>query len=279
MTTAIAPTSETDTPNVGTINAHRLSHLLSRVQSHVSTDEIPVIAGIHLEADGTTLFAIATDRFTFAVGRTHHRQATAWEATIPADGIKPLRNWLDIHDGATPVSVDHASDSVSFTSEHGTFRLATVSGEFPAWRPLFRTAMERPLTEVTLGSWNTKYLARWRKADWSIHAWTTGPNKPLVISASDFLGLQMPLKYQGTPADPTCESIAADWAATLGTGESAELADVLPAKPRISSAARTVADLAEELLRQTIRSGSDAYDAPSEDPGALVAHIVAGGNA
>ncbi|BFP50100.1 hypothetical protein KCMC57_64680 (plasmid) [Kitasatospora sp. CMC57] len=270
------------TPEPVGINARRLSHILTEATPHMSEDDrLPMLQGIRLEADGTNLFALATDRYTFAVARTHYTQTGRWAVTVPAVEVDVLQAWLAAHHYVARITIEPADTTITFTGERGTLQVRTeTAGEFPAWRGLFATALRRPAEEMPFSAWDSEKLARWQAPGRLVRVWQSAQNQPLLLIADGMLGLQMPCRHTGGTASELHEAAIGDWLDALGESSSpAEPADVLPAKPTGATTVRTVADLTEVLLHQVIRSTSDLTEAPSTDPGAVAAHAIAGNHA
>jgi hypothetical protein len=94
-------------------------------------------------------------------------------------------------------------------------------------------------------------LARWKAADTHLRVWQTEAEKPLVLVGDDFLGMQMPRRYQGDAQDRA--AVISDWSGSLGKGDG----EAMAALPEPGA----VAELAEEMLRQTLRSTTEMFGA------------------
>lgn len=261
------------------MNARRLGRLLTDTTPHMSDDErLPALRGVRLESDGKRLFALASDRHTFAVSRTHYESGQVWEATVPAAELAVLRAWLDAHRYDATVGIEYTAGALTFTGDRGTYRILTPAVMFPAWRGLFRTAMQEAAAEVPFAAWNSEFLARWQACGRTLKVWQPAQNKPLVIVADEFLGMQMPLRFTGKKEE-TREAAAADWLTVFGDADTPVTpADVLPV-PQGPALTHTVDNMSKDLLEQVVYSTSDLFDAPSNDPGAVAAHAVAGTHA
>ena len=117
---------------------------------------------------------------------------------------------------------------------------------------MFRDALQDVSTSGDLVSLDTEMLARWKAADSHLRVWRSTAEKPLLLVGEDFLGMQMPCRYSGDVKDRA--AALSDWSGSLGqAGGSVEF--TAPPAPG------AVADKAEELLRQTLRSTSEMFGA------------------
>lgn len=214
------------------IRIPNFTYLLKQVAPHLSKDTTtPVLCGIHLEVDGRTLYAAATDRYTIAIARHHDQDVTPapaehWNATLTRADLKAVNAltpaWRGeahtlTHDG-TGLIIELGGRTIALHGEDHP-------GTFPKWRPLLRSAMDSGPHLTDDLALNPAYLARWGSA---LHGedrytpltvWTAGPTKPLVIARGpNFIGLQMPVinPAKGTSL-PTRDTIRAAWATTLAT--------------------------------------------------------------
>lgn len=238
-----------------TINAHRLQRLIKQTRSHISPDDtLPPINGIRFECDGIHIHALATDRYTFAAARTKVREETDnWSVTISEKTLGWLIPWLEAHEGDTILDLAAGADGLTITDDDGKLVIPAKDLAFPKWQGLFRDALQDASTSGDLVSVDTKMLARWKHADTHLRVWQTAAEKPLLLVGDDFLGLQMPCRYSGDGKDRG--AVLGDWSGSLGKGsERAEIPAPLP-QPG------AVAEMAEEMLRQTLRSTSEMFGA------------------
>jgi hypothetical protein len=237
-----------------TINAHKLQRMISQTLPHVSPDDtVPPINGIRFECDGVHIHALASDRYTFAVARTKVREETdTWSLTISEADLKWFTAWLGTHEGDTILNLVAQDTGLAVTDDRGTVLVPAKDHVFPKWQHLFRDALQDASTSGDLVSLDTEMLARWKHADSHLRVWQTTPEKPLLLVGEDFLGLQMPARYSGDGKDRL--TVLDHWSRSLRKGGKPEPITVPPAPG-------AVAEKAEELLRQTLRSTAEMFGA------------------
>jgi hypothetical protein len=237
-----------------TINAHKLQRMISQTLPHVSPDDtVPPINGIRFECDGVHIHALATDRYTFAVARAKVREETdTWSVTISEQTLGWLVPWLENHEGDTILDLSADTDGLTITDDEGKLTFPAKNHTFPKWQGLFRDALTDAATSGDMVSLDTQMLARWKHADTHLRTWQTHPEKPLLLVGEDFIGLQMPCRYSGE--DRGRQTVLDDWSRSLRKGGKPEPITVPPAPG-------AVAEKAEELLRQTLRSTAEMFGA------------------
>lgn len=202
------------------ITAHDLHRMLTQVIPHMGKDDtMPVLCAVYIEARGDQLLAIATDRFTMGVARHAVVNEGDWKAVIPAGAIPAVTEWLNNADSAPVVlTVETEDDLVRLvlTGNDGSLLSGYTPSayrEFPNWRAALNTQVAADPQPVPLTAYNTKFLARWKRADTQLYAWQPGPLKALILmdDRGDFLGMQMPIRAESlTPAE-----LLAPWASAL----------------------------------------------------------------
>ncbi|MDX3588550.1 DNA polymerase III subunit beta family protein [Streptomyces europaeiscabiei] len=237
-----------------TINAHKLQRMIKQIRPHVSDDDtLPPINAIRFECDGVHIHALATDRFTFAVARAKVREETdTWAVTIAESNLGWLTAWLETHKGDTILDLAASTDGLTITDDHGKLVVPAEDESFPKWQNMFRDTLQEASTSGDLVSLDTEMLARWKDADSHLRVWHTAPEKPLLLVGDDFLGLQMPARYTGDTKDRT--AVLSAWSGSLGQGGEPVEIVALP-EPG------AVAEMAESMLRQTLRSTSEMFGA------------------
>ena len=237
-----------------TINAHKLQRLITQTRPHIGVDDIlPSINGIRFECDGIHIHALATDRYSFAAARTKVREETGtWAVTVAEKDLAWLTPWLGNHEGDTILDLAAGDDGLTVTDDHGKLIVPAKDHSFPKWQGMFRSALEDASTAGDLLSLDTEMLARWKDADSHLRVWHTAPEKPLLLVGEDFLGLQMPARYRGDVKDRA--AVLGDWSGSLGQEGKPEAMAPLP-EPG------AVAEMAESMLRQTLRSTSEMFGA------------------
>ena len=237
-----------------TINAHKLQRLIAQTRPHVSPDDsFPALNGIRFECDGVHIHVIGTDRYTFAAARTKVREETdTWSITISESDLGWFTGWLATHEGDTILDLKVTSLGMTVTDDRGLLTVPGRDETFPKWQGLFRDALQAATTPDDLVSFDTGMLARWKHADTHLRVWLTGPEKPILLVGEDFLGMQMPCRYRGDAKDRA--AVLGNWSGSLGKGGEAVEITAPPAPG-------AVAEKAEELLRQTLRSTSEMFGA------------------
>ncbi|MFJ6487039.1 hypothetical protein [Streptomyces californicus] len=271
-----------------TNNAHQLGRLIDKVRSHVGPENIETIHGIRLDVDANHLHTVATDRFTIAAARyrLNHddKNQEPWGRTIPAAWLKPLREWTAAHAGSEQVTVSTAAGRVDFTTDHTEFRIPVVDDrEFPNWRSLLTGIAANIPAKFAFPAVDSRMLARWADTDDVLRVHVTTDLTALMVFGEDFVGAQMPKRYNGVSpsGESTFEDALAQWPTLDGNDEAlADLATGMPAENTPHwEATSSISDMVESLLQQTLRSMSDLMGAPSDEPGAVASYATAGVNA
>ncbi|MFD9463523.1 hypothetical protein [Streptomyces sp. NPDC060027] len=236
-----------------TINAHRLQRLIKQTRPHISPDDtLPAINGIRLECDGIHIHALATDRYTFAAARVKVREETdTWSITVNESDLGWFTAWLETHEGDTILSLTATETGLTITDDRGSLLVPGRDEMFPKWQGMFREALNAAAASGDMVSVDTKMLARWKHADTHLRVWQTEAEKPLVLVGEDFLGMQMPCRYRGDAQDRT--AVIDDWSGSLGAGDG----ETMAALPEPGA----VAEMAESMLRQTLRSTTEMFGA------------------
>lgn len=271
-----------------TINAHQLGRLIDKVRGHIGNEYTEILHGIRLDTDATHLHAVASDRYTIAAARyrlnADQQGQEPWARTIPADWLKPLREWASAHGGGDTITISLTPGFVGFGTEHTDIRIpVTDDQEFPNWRSLLTGIAANIPAKFAFPSVDSRMLARWADTDDVLRVHVTTDLTALMVFGEDFVGAQMPKRYNGVSpsGESTFEEALAQWPTLDDNNEAlADLATEMPAetKPRYN-ATDTIPDMVEALLQQTLRSTSDLLGAPSEDPGAMASYALAGVNA
>ncbi|MGY1579201.1 DNA polymerase III subunit beta family protein [Streptomyces sp. MN13] len=238
-----------------TINAHKLQRLINQTRPHVSADDtLPAINGIRFECDGVHIHALASDRFSFAVARAKVREESdTWTITVSEEDLDWFTGWLKTHEGDTILDLAVTNQGLAVKDDRGTLVVPAKDHMFPKWQHLFRDALRDATTPGNLVSLDTRMLARWKAADTHLRVWLAGPEKPLLLIGEDFLGMQMPCRYSGNVGDRA--AILSDWSGSLGHGGSEPAALAPLPEPG------AVAEMAETMLRQTLRSTTEMFGA------------------
>lgn len=162
---------------------------------------LPMLNTVRLEATGTHLLAVATDRFTIGASSAPYEGAP-FAVTLPMrevklilDACKPGRRTpFDVADlRATPKGA-----LLHVKLGETTITVPTYRGEFPRWRQLLPEPVEA--SEPVVGSidLNPAYLARFAKIGRDAKFYLRGPNKPVGVRVGDyFVGVVMPIRGNG----------------------------------------------------------------------------------
>ncbi|MDQ0842457.1 hypothetical protein [Streptomyces sp. V1I6] len=250
-----------------TINAHKLQRLIKQTRPHVSSDDtLPAINGIRFECDGIHIHALATDRYTFAVARAKVREETeTWTVTVSEEDLGWFTGWLETHKGDTILNLVVGADGLAVTDDRGTLVVPAKDHTFPKWQGLFRDALTDAATSGDMVSVDTKMLARWKHADTHLRTWQTEPEKPLLLVGDDFIGLQMPARYNGNVKNR--DTVLSDWSGTLGKGGE-------PVAITVPPAPGAVAEMAKAMLHRTLQSTSEMFDADTDTDKGRAAFIA-----
>lgn len=243
---------------MSTLNAHNLLRIINQVRDHQDHTHRP-IAGIRFDAEADTLYAVATDRYTVAVARAGAwNTSTPWAATLPRDEAKTLRRWLQAIDHDDLVTIEPHEDGKHLVVRDArtTLTFETADGDFVKWRGLFAGVLAKDTASPVTG-YMTNLLARWQEGDQHVRAWSTGPDKPMVIAGKDFLGMQMPTSVRN---DFTVDAVTAEWKTTFAAAEAAEATAELAAP---GGEPKKTRDFTEWLLRVVATSTTDIMDADS----------------
>ncbi|MEU2674790.1 hypothetical protein ABZ622_39370 [Streptomyces sp. NPDC007164] len=266
-----------------TINAHQLGRLIDKVRGHIGNEYIEVLHGIRLDVDTTHLHAVASDQYTVAAARyrlnADQQGQAPWARTIPADWLKPLREWTGAHAGADTVTITTAAGRVDFATTHTEFRVpVTDDQDFPNWRTLLRSITLHVPDKFIFPAVDSRLLARWADTSDIIRVHVTSDLKALMVFGEDFIGAQMPMRYAGIGPceDETFEKALALWPTLDQDEENTSTPDA--EMPAADDEMGTIPEMVEALLQQTLRSTTDSLGAPSTDPGAIASFALAGVN-
>lgn len=202
------------------VQAHKLATAISNVKPHISKDDtLDTLNGIHFETNGNHLYAIATDRYTFAVNRTEAVNSQPWAAHLREDDIPVVLAWLGRHDEDAYIEmaaeIVGSRTSLLLSSLIGTLRSSDPTANrkhFPDWRKLVRGVLADEQAVNPLTAFNSRYLARFKTVGPVLHSWQAGPRKPLVLTDNhDFIGLVMPAPDEKVTRD----GLVDNWASHL----------------------------------------------------------------
>lgn len=235
------------------IEIHDFADLVNPILPIAGTDEmLPVLTCVKFSVRGGWLLASATDRFRLAVKRVK-TDATGFDALVPQRDIrtilkifKPRRRdeefgklTLEHHPTKNELQVSRSDGfNWSFGFIDASLRFTAESGEYPEIHKVINAAAGAPRETDGWFAVNPTYMADWRHAvgrNRPLLIRLGKPNQPILVTADDFIGLQMPLRAEthkvdqgdGRPAVFVPPDDLSDWAGLL---EATEAKPTLPAK-------------------------------------------------
>jgi len=170
------------------------------------SNDIPMLHAVRLEATGTHLLAVATDRFVLGVSRAPY-EGTPFMITLPMPEVKLVVGACKLKagrfikpDDVVDLRVTPKGTLLHVALDETVITVPTFKGDFPYpdWRKLLgiSTNVDEVLGTVAV---NPTYLAKFgRIGPTRAKFYLRGPNKPVMVSVGeDFVGLIMPIR----PAD------------------------------------------------------------------------------
>ncbi|MEJ3658242.1 MerR family transcriptional regulator [Actinomycetes bacterium KLBMP 9759] len=141
VTSLLSPEEPAMSGTTFVVPAAALSRALRAVRFAVGADpELPVLSGVLLEVDGTTLTLVATDRYRLALA-----EVTLAAPAEPTSVVVPAHVLDEIATGSGEVAI--TVDGESLTS--GNVAGALLPDAFPDYRPLVPQARDGILVDVT----------------------------------------------------------------------------------------------------------------------------------
>jgi DNA polymerase-3 subunit beta len=145
MTAFPSPGPLEERGDVAVLKAEEFALTVSQVARAASADTArPVLTGVHLEASGDQLIAVATDSYRLAM------RTVAWEQGVEADVLVPRRALEEARRSAEQVGseVKLVLDSAEVTFGFGdrVLRTRLIEGQYPDVRQLIPDGFERRLT-------------------------------------------------------------------------------------------------------------------------------------
>lgn len=130
-----------------TMPAPAFTETISRVSRSASRDETrPILTGVLVSAEGSTLRMVATDSYRLSVKETPLETplAEGFEANVPARALEELTRLA----GPDTESIDIGvrSNQVVFSSGGATLSSRLIDGQFPNYRQLLPEQFEHELT-------------------------------------------------------------------------------------------------------------------------------------
>lgn len=196
-----------------------------------SSPDIPLINAVHLEARGTSLVAIATDRFMLGASKTELDEPEG--SFSVALRLKQVRSIIQIAGAgrqcfsSVAVTADDKQVSIAFSSgETLTMGVEVDPGQHRGWLKLLEsTPGDGPAKAMAV---NPQYMAKFARvqggrAQMRMHFF--GHARPIRVSVGDsFVGLIMPVRM---PDDASMDWVVPEWVASVP-----EKPDKAPARKR-----------------------------------------------
>ena len=181
-----------------TIADHTLSRLVAQAKPHMAGKDDPeALQSIAFDHDGTYLYAMATNRFTMAVSRT---QVTGgddkpWTAVVHRMQVPELVAAIRLLD-SKPIDLQRTDTQLVLSGESGSriaINLSQPDKEPLSWRKFLLPLLEKKAAVADMAM-TPKFFGAWKDLPAPVQMWSVGAMKPTLILASDFIGLQMPVR-------------------------------------------------------------------------------------
>lgn len=192
------------------LKASHFRELLGDVLPFVDTsDMLPVLSCIHLRGHGDTLTARATDRYVVGIRRAAVPAPASFSANIHWRAAKTMLSAFKPQRRLDPdLSIEFSAGRVAVETDapldiwglEARLSWETYDGDFPSFAGIFADNIGNSLGDAPL-SLNSRHLSRFGHLG-AVRAIPTGPHKPLIIRATDFLGAVMPLSAEGAKGMP-----------------------------------------------------------------------------
>lgn len=127
--------------------AQALAETIKRVERAASTDQArPVLTGILVQAEATSLRMVATDSYRLAIKETPLAEALpeSFEANVPARALQEaVRLAQGVEDANVQITVEE--NQIVFTIDKATLASRLIDGQFPKYADLLPDAFEHEL--------------------------------------------------------------------------------------------------------------------------------------
>jgi DNA polymerase-3 subunit beta len=124
--------------------AQALAETVERVARAASRDEVrPILTGILVSAEGTTLTMVATDSYRLSVKRTELESAvaTSFEANVPARAMRELARLVS-QTGVEEIGISLPGSQIVFEVGGVVLSSRLIEGQFPSYRQLLPDAFD-----------------------------------------------------------------------------------------------------------------------------------------
>jgi DNA polymerase III subunit beta len=122
-----------------------LAETIERVARAASRDEVrPILTGVLVQAEGSTLTMVATDSYRLSVRHTDLEGAALSEpieANVPARALRELARVI-ASEGAEEVEIAMPGNQVIFRAAGVVLSSRLIDGQFPSWRQLIPESFE-----------------------------------------------------------------------------------------------------------------------------------------
>jgi DNA polymerase III sliding clamp (beta) subunit (PCNA family) len=170
----------------------------------IKSKDIPMLNAVRLEATGTHLIAVATDRFVLGVSSAKY-EGTPFAITLPIPEVKLVVGACKLKagrykpDDVVDLRVTPKGTLLHVTMDETVITVPTFKSErdfqYVDWRKLIGTSTDVGEVLGTVGI-NPTYLAKFgRIGPTKAKFYLRGPTKPVMVCVgADFVGLIMPIR-------------------------------------------------------------------------------------
>lgn len=141
------PLPSPDADTTVAMPAAAFTETIARVSRSASRDETrPILTGVLVSAEGSTLRMVATDSYRLSVKETtlETTLSTSFEANVPARALEELARLAG--SGDEPIEIGVGANQVVFSSAGATLSSRLIDGQFPNYRQLLPEQFEHELT-------------------------------------------------------------------------------------------------------------------------------------
>lgn len=184
-----------------------LVRVLTEASLFACKSDLPVLNSVRLEATGTHLLAIASDRFVMGVSSARY-EGRPFAITLPMAGVKLVLGACKLQVGWKPevdLRVTPKGTLLHVTIAETVVTVPTFQEfPYPDWRKLLSESNEATEAVGAVGL-NPQYLAKFGKIGTKGSFYLQSPSRPVKVRVGEtFVGLIMPLHLRD-------ENAAAAW--------------------------------------------------------------------
>jgi DNA polymerase-3 subunit beta len=133
---------------VAKLPATPLAETIDRVARAASRDEVrPILTGVLVQAEGSTLTMVATDSYRLSVKHTELEGGAltqAIEANVPARALRELARVIS-SEGPEEVEIAMPGNQAIFRTAGITLTSRLIEGQFPSWRQLIPESFDHEI--------------------------------------------------------------------------------------------------------------------------------------